>query len=129
MEKEKKTEPGNGIAIEPLVEAGHANQPEVDILEDHGSLVLYVDLPGVAPGQAKVEVDENNVLTIRARNGFAEPKGDLLRQFKVGDYYRAFQLGRLYDREAIRAELADGTLILTVPRKAEARPKVIEIKA
>jgi HSP20 family protein len=129
MDNGKKSEAGNGIAIEPLVEAGKACQPEADIVEDHGSLVLYVDLPGVAPGQAKVEVDENNVLSIRAGNGFAEPKGDLMRQFRVGDYYRAFQLGRIYDREAIHAELVDGTLVLTIPKKAEAKPKVIEIKA
>lgn len=129
MEKENKAEARNGFAIEPLVDAGKACQPDVDIVEDHGSLVLYVDLPGVAPGQAKVEVDENNVLSIRAKNGFTEPKGELMRQFPVGDYYRAFQLGRVYDREAIHAELVEGTLILTVPKKAEAKPKVIEIKA
>src|SRR5688500_7657788 len=43
MDKDKKAETAGGIAIEPLVDAGKACQPEVDIVEDHGSLVLYVD--------------------------------------------------------------------------------------
>lgn len=53
----------------------------------------------------------------------------MVRQFQVGDYYRAFQLGRGYDRERIKAESVNGTLVVTIPKKEEVRPKIIKIEA
>ena len=101
----------------------------MDILEDPIGLILRVDLPGVAPGLAKVEVDENNILSIRAKASLPEPKTVLMRQFGVGDYFRAFQLGPNYDRDTIRAEQSEGVLVVTIPKRPEARPRHIEIKA
>lgn len=129
MATEKKETKKNGIGVEPLFDGGKAIPPDVDIVEDHGNLVIHIDLPGVAPGQAKVEVDENNILSVKARCAFTEPKEELLRQFPIGDYYRAFQLGGGFDRDRIKGALADGTLVITIPRKEDAKPRLVEIKA
>jgi HSP20 family molecular chaperone IbpA len=117
-----------GSSAELLVEPGTAVQPDVDIVEEPQGLTLYLDVPGVAPGATKVEVDENGILSMRAKNTFREPEGELVRQAQVRDYYRAFQLGQEFDRAKIKASLKDGVLTLTIPRKEDAIPKRIEIE-
>jgi HSP20 family molecular chaperone IbpA len=116
-------------AVESVVDPGSAYAPDADIVENGDSLAMYLDLPGVPAGGAAVEVDENNILTVRAKNAFREPEGRFLRQARIGDYYRAFQLGAEYDRDRITAALKDGVLTVTVPKREEARTKRIEIKA
>ena len=117
-----------GSSAELLVEPGTAIQPDVDIVEEPRGLTLYLDLPGVATGATKIEVDENGILSLRAKNSFVEPEGEVVRQGQVRDYYRAFQLGHEFDRTAIKASLKDGVLTLTVPRKQDAIPRRIEIE-
>jgi HSP20 family protein len=118
----------NGSSAELLVDPGNAIQPDADIVEDANGLTLYLDVPGVAPGGTKVEVDENGILSLRARNAFTEPKGEIVRQWVVRDYYRAFQLAPIYDRSKISAKLLDGVLTISIPRKEDAKPRRIEIK-
>jgi HSP20 family protein len=118
----------HGSSAELLVEPGTAIQPDVDIVEEPQGLTLYLDLPGVAIGATKVEVDENGILSLRAKNSFVEPEGEVARQGQVRDYYRAFQLGHEFDRTAIKASLKDGVLTLTIPRKEDAIPRRIEIE-
>ena len=118
-----------GAVVEPIVDPGTAYQPDVDIVENGDSLALYIDLPGVAAGGTRIEADENNILTVKARNSFREPEGALMRQAALGDYFRAFQLGSEYDRDRISATLKDGVLTVHIPKREEARTRRIEIKA
>jgi len=53
----------------------------------------------------------------------------VLRQFNIGNYYRAFQLSDEYDKEKITAKLENGLLQVTVPKREEVKPRKIEIKA
>ena len=118
----------SGSSAELLVEPGTAIQPDVDIVEETQGLTLFLDLPGVASGATKIEVDENGILSLRAKNSFVEPEGEVARQGQVRDYYRAFQLGHEFDRTSIKASLKDGVLTLTIPRKEDAIPRRIEIE-
>ena len=119
----------NALAVEPLVEGGSAYAPDVDILEDEGGLTVLLDLPGVAQGEVNVEVDENFILTVKAKNAFAEPEGEIARQFGIGNYHRVFQLSEEIDREKVRAKLENGVLALALPKREDAKPKRIAIKA
>lgn len=115
-------------AVEPVVDPGTAYQPDIDIVENGDAMVLYVDLPGVAAGGTQIEADENNILTLKARNSFREPEGKILDQGPIGDYFRAFQLGSEYDRDRITATLKDGVLTVHIPKREESRTRKIEIK-
>jgi len=115
-------------AVEPVVDPGTAYQPDVDIVENGDSIALYFDLPGVAQGGTEVEVDENNILTLRAKNSYREPEGKILEQAPIGDYFRAFQLGSEYDRGRISAVLRDGILTLQIPKREESKTRRIEIR-
>jgi HSP20 family molecular chaperone IbpA len=74
-------------------------------------------------------VDENDTLIIRAKNSHKEPEGPAIRQFRIGDYYRAFQISEDYDKDKVQAKIENGLLQITIPKKESAKPKKIEIKA
>lgn len=118
----------SGAVVEPVVDPGTAYQPAVDIVENMDSMVLYIDLPGVAAGGTQIEADENNILTLKARNSFREPDGVMVQQAALGDYFRAFQLGSEYDRGRISATLKDGVLTVHIPKREESKTRRIEIR-
>ncbi|HMA63565.1 MAG: Hsp20/alpha crystallin family protein, partial [Fibrobacterota bacterium] len=91
------------------------------------SAVFVVDLPGVAKGDVAIHVDETNNLTIQAKNTFAEPDNAVTRQFRIGNYYRAFQIPDDYDKDRISATLDNGVLQIVLPVKESAKPRKIEI--
>ncbi len=58
-----------------------------------------------------------------------EPEGATFRQYRVGDYYRAFQISDDYDKDKVGATFENGLLQVTIPKKESAKPKRMEIKA
>ncbi len=128
LEKREKREVEASTA-EQLVSAANAYSPDVDIADSEEAMLFAVDLPGVEKGDVKIEVDENNILTIRARNSFKEPEGTAVRQYRIGDYFRAFSIGEEFDKTKISGKLENGVLLVTIPRREEAKPKRIEISA
>ncbi|MBD3321745.1 MAG: Hsp20 family protein [Chitinivibrionales bacterium] len=119
----------NNTAAEQINESGTAYSPDVDIYSSENDVMFTVDLPGVEKGDVQIEVTENDTLVIRARNSFSEPENPILRQYRTGDYYRAFQISNDFDKEKISGTLENGLLRITIPKREEARPKRIEIKA
>lgn len=128
LEKRAKHEVEH-TAAEQLIEAGNAYNPDVDIYVSDDKISLRVDMPGVSKGDVKIEVDENNTLIIRGKNSFKENDNIIFRQYRVGDYYRAFQISHDYDKDKITARLENGLLEVVVPKKEEAKPRRIQINA
>ncbi len=114
---------------EQLVDAGNAYSPDVDIFDNKESLIMQLDIPGVAKGDVAIEIDENNVLSIRAKTSYREPEGLVYREFRTGNYYRAFTLSDEFDKDKIGAKLENGVLELTIPRREEVKPRRIQISA
>jgi len=104
LEKRQKQEV-NTTSAEQMVESGRAYSPDVDIYDNDDDLVLAVDLPGVAKGDVQINFDESDTLSIRAKNTFKEPSDPAIRQFNIGDYYRAFSISDEYDKEKVAARL------------------------
>jgi len=128
IEKREKQEVGT-TAAEQMNYSGTAFSPDVDIYSSDDEVVFAVDLPGVNKGDVSIEIDETNTLIIKGKNNHKEPENPILRQYNVGNYYRAFQLSDDYDKEKITAKLENGLLEVKVIKKEEAKPKKIEIRA
>ncbi|NLD92143.1 MAG: Hsp20/alpha crystallin family protein [Fibrobacter sp.] len=128
LEKREKQEVSSSSA-EQMSYNGKSFSPDVDIYTSDDSAVFVMDLPGVAKGDVAIHVDETNNLTIKAKNSFAEPDNAVTRQFRTGNYYRAFQIPDDYDKERIAATLENGVLEIVLPVKESAKPKKIEITA
>lgn len=103
----------------------------LDIEENEDNYVIKASVPGFAPEDVKIEV-EDGVLTIRAEHkgeDEEEREGWHLRERYVGSVERRLRLGKDVDTEAVEAELEHGVLTLTLSKIEEAKPKLIEVKA
>ncbi|HEX2957841.1 MAG TPA: Hsp20/alpha crystallin family protein [Chitinispirillaceae bacterium] len=127
LEKREKQEVGT-TAAEKLENSGPAFSPDVDIYISEDALFLAIDLPGVAKGDVTIQFDESNALIINAKAAQREPENCVLRQFNIGNYYRAFQLSDEYDKDKVSAVLENGLLNVSIPKREEIKPRKIEIK-
>jgi HSP20 family protein len=129
LAKREKSTVGSASA-EQLIEPGNAFAPDVDIFDSREGLIFRIDVPGVRKGDVNVQVDENNIMTVRAKSSFVTPRGTLtIGEFEPGDYYRVFALGEELDKDKIQGSLDNGVLKVMVPRKEAAKPRRIEISA
>jgi HSP20 family protein len=128
LAKREQTEITSTVS-EQLVDSGRAFSPDVDIYVSTDELALLVDLPGVEKGAVQIGIDEDNALTIRAKNSFQELSERCVRQWQIGDFYRSFRIGDEYDKEHVKARLDNGLLEVRIPRREERKPKRIEVTA
>jgi HSP20 family protein len=89
--------------------------PVVQVREEADKTIVVADLPGVKVEDVKLTV-ENGILTLA---GVRKERGE---------FERRFQLPTDIDAEKIEASHADGVLTIVIPKRAEARPRTIEIK-
>jgi HSP20 family molecular chaperone IbpA len=103
--------------------------PAVDVYEDKQGITLWADLPGVNKDKLDVKVHDNN-LSIEAVAAVSTPAGLRVRHVELREphFARTFTLSPDFDTSKIEAELTDGVLKLTIPRREEARPRRIEVK-
>ena len=100
----------------------------MDAFRQGDDFVMRFDLPGVHPENLTIEV-EDGTLTIEAERA-AENVEDVVwiaRERPHGKHSRAIKLGRSLDSEAVNASYDQGVLTVTVPIKAEAKPKKISV--
>jgi len=104
--------------------------PAVDVTETPEELVLVADMPGVAPEDLEVTI-EDGILTFSgqvpetAQEGSAEV---VQREFLSGDYYRQFRVPREFAAEAINASLKFGVVTIRIPRDEKSKPRRIPIQ-
>ena len=105
-------------------------RPLADIRDTGHGIVLTLEMAGVARDDVEIGL-ERRVLTIRGRGRVTSPEGyrPVYAEYGEGDYERIFTLSEEIDEGAIRAEMANGVLTLTLPRAEVAKPKRIEVKA
>ncbi len=102
--------------------------PATDIEENSDQVVLRVDLPGVSEQSARVTV-ENRVLTIHGEPQVQAPDGySLVRaDQRFAAYWRSFELSEDLDTSGMKASMKNGVLTITIPRRAEARARKIDV--
>lgn len=105
--------------------------PLVDVFENEDGITLSAELAGVKPEEVEVHLEDGR-LTISGERKMErdEEKGSYRRvERSYGAFSRSFSLPRDVDLENIRAEHKDGVLEVFLPRRAEARPRKIAVKA
>ena len=103
-------------------------RPVVDIYEDAEGITLLADMPGVSREHLNLEVDRD-ALTIEGVAHIEMPEGmeALYADVRATRYRRSFALSGELDTDAIRASLRDGVLKVYIPKRAEVRPRKIEV--
>ena len=105
--------------------------PPVDIFEtkDH-EIVLRAELPGLKREDLDLRV-ENSTLTLRGeRKQENEVSKESYHRVEraYGTFSRSFSLPTTVDTEKVSASFADGILTVTLPTRAEAKPRQIQVQ-
>lgn len=104
--------------------------PAVDIYEDEEAVTVRFELAGVDPKDVDVRF-ENGVLTLRGERKLEkEDKRDHYHRIELGygTFTRSFSLPATIDPTNIRAEAKNGMLSVILPKRAEAKPRSIQVK-
>jgi len=103
--------------------------PSVEVRETPESYLVKADLPGVKMEDVKVTLAAN-VLRIEGHRN--EEKREEKDRFHVtersyGVFARAFALPEGTDADAVVADMKDGVLTVTIPKRPEEKPRHIPI--
>jgi HSP20 family molecular chaperone IbpA len=113
-----------------LTKTGPVFTPGVDIFENEKEITLLADMPGVKAKNLNIDLRED-VLTLTGDVETLESPSEatVLREYRIGRYFRKFTLSNLIDQAKIEAELKDGVLRLRLPKVEAATPRKIAVKA
>ncbi len=107
--------------------------PAVNVKETGEDFLIEVAAPGLDKKDFKLDL-ENNVLTISSEKEFKDEEKEeghyMRREFSYTSFSRSFTLPEAVDVEKIKARHKDGVLLISIPKREEARrkpPKQIEI--
>lgn len=115
---------GNGVA------AAEAPRIRVDVTESEAAYVVSADLPGVKKEDIQVAIDGNQVTLsaeVKREKEVAEGSRLLHVERSTGKASRSFTLPQELDEAKAEARFRDGVLELTLPKKAAAARRQIEI--
>jgi HSP20 family protein len=105
--------------------------PAVDVMEKDGNLILKAELPGMEEKDIELTL-EGNVLTLKGERKLDE-KEERSNFRRVESYYgsfsRSFSLPDTADRDKIKADYKNGVLTITIPHKAEMKPREIPVSS
>jgi HSP20 family protein len=104
--------------------------PPVDIFEDAHGITVQAEMPGVSKDRLNVQADRNSLL-IEGEAAIDMPAGmkALYADVQATKYRRSFVLSGELETERIEANLKDGVLTVRIPKRAEFRPRKIEVRA
>jgi HSP20 family protein len=103
--------------------------PAVDVYEDEHSVSLKIEVAGIDEKDLDIRV-ENNTLTVHGERKFEkEEKEENFRRVErqYGSFTRSFTLPQTVDSENVSANYDKGVLKISLPKKAEAKPKQIKV--
>jgi HSP20 family protein len=113
---------GNGGSVRQWI-------PAMDLVETKEHFILRADLPGLAEGDVKVEL-EDNVLSVsgeRRAETTEEREGYYRIERASGRFARSLTLPDGVDAAGIQAQFHDGVLEVRVPKPAERKPQRVAI--
>lgn len=103
--------------------------PAVNIHENETAYLMELNVPGRNKEDFKISV-ENGLLTVsfeKKEENKTENQKVVRREFSYQSFKRSFNLDENIDAENIQAKYENGILVLTLPKKEEAKPSRKEI--
>jgi HSP20 family protein len=106
--------------------------PPLDVFESQDKYVVAVELPGIDPGDVEVSL-EDSTMTIKGHREFfyKDAHDEAFRRIerRYGQFTRTLTLPSTADIEKVDASFDKGVLTIEVPKREEAKPKKITVKA
>jgi HSP20 family protein len=120
-----------GFFMRPVrMEGAPEVQIKMDVKENDKAYTVHAEIPGVKKDDIHITIDGNQVaISAEVKNEKEVKEGEkVLRSERYyGKVSRAFTLGQDVDEATAQARYTDGVLDLTLPKKAAAQSKRIEV--
>jgi HSP20 family protein len=113
--------------MNPTLCKSQSTLPAVDIHETENAVILWIDVPGVEKENIQIQLEKQE-LKIQGKGLAFEEKSLLFAEFRAETFERSFTLSEELDGDQIQATLDAGVLRLEVPKKAQVKPRKIEIQ-
>lgn len=109
---------------------GHQVFPALNLWEDQEKVWVEAELPGFELGDLEIYVNGGKQLTIKGeRKRLSQEGGVWHRQERsCGAFERSVELPHDVDSDKVTAELKQGVLTISLPKREEAKPRRIEVK-
>lgn len=104
--------------------------PALNMWEQDEAFFVEAELPGLELEALEIYVNADNQLTLKGERKAPESdEGTWHRQERgFGSFTRTIQLPQDVDSDQVTAGLKQGILTVTLPKKAEVRPRRVEVK-
>ena len=104
--------------------------PPCDILEEQNVYRIAVDLPGLDKNDVAVSIEDATLYLKGERNVERTAEGTRYHTTErpAGRFQRSFSLPKDVDTSTITAEFKNGVLNVTIEKRADARPRLIDVK-
>ena len=120
---------------ERLERLAHPHQepwaPPIDVYESPSAYVVSIEVPGVPREQVEISVEDNR-LTVRGRRPESPARNESVHYHLVergyGTFARTFEFGQKIDADAVSADLAEGVLLVTLPKVAPPPARRIAVR-
>jgi HSP20 family protein len=101
--------------------------PPVDVYENDDEILVVADMPGARSDSVTVKLEKDELYISAVRDG--ETDGQLLAGGRRDcEYRRTFLIPRGVDPSGISAEMSQGVLKVHLPKTADVKPRVIQVK-
>jgi len=110
---------------------GRVEYPALNLWEDDESLFVEAELPGFDLDSLEIFVNGDNQLSLKGeRKPPVVENGTWHRQERGhGAFQRMIALPHYVDSGKVTAQLVNGVLTIALPKREEAKPRRIEVKA
>lgn len=105
------------------------NAPAVNISENDNEFKLQLAVPGMKKEDFKIAIEDNILVVSAEQKQESEKKTERYtrKEFSFSSFTRRFNLPENVDENQINANYENGIMLLTLPKKAEAKPVAREI--
>jgi HSP20 family protein len=110
--------------------SGRGVYPPVNVFSDKDGYVVKMEVPGMAADQLNIEA-HGRTLTLSGKREAATPENGSFhrRERRGGEFSRSLQLPVDLDLARAEASYKHGMLTVRIPKKEEAKPRQITVKA
>jgi HSP20 family protein len=111
-------------------EEERAFMPRFDVKETAQAYVFKADIPGIPESDIEISVVGNRLTVTGKREVEQKAEGEnyVAAERSYGSFTRTFQLPEGADGDNIAAQMKEGVLTVTVPKRPEVHPKKIPLK-
>jgi HSP20 family protein len=104
--------------------------PAFEVRETENAYLFKADLPGVKDEDLDISLNANRLTVTGKREAEERVENETYYAYErsYGSFTRSFTLPDGIDGDHVQADLREGVLTLTVPKKPEMQPKKIQLK-